>query len=1155
MNKNDKLINLGNLQTYDKNIKNYIKDTTVQQAAIDNVYNDLNGRIFITESALKNNPRIFYESTFNEMYTYGLQGKMGFRANESLSRTALKEVPLGSTIRIKENGVPDFWFAKSYNKNDFPNYDNQLMYVTDIDIEPIYAKINAIKADIEKAQNKKIETKPWDGIELTAPNGNGSEMAPYMITSGAEYAWIVSNWATIVANPIYIQLEKDIDLNGYDPGYISTSIAVHFDGKGYAIYNFHGRTGLFYNIGANSSISNLTLIKAYVDHIYGNPGLTAGGFVSIPKGAITFTNCHLDNTSTIIGSGNHVGGFVGSCNFTGGGLVSFSNCTNASSVYNSGARSANINAGYGAAGGFAGSFENVQYILTDCYNFGNIASSDVRQDGIVGAIAGFCKGTDTGTLTRCFNFGLLYEANPNINTTAAAIEREFIGGHMISSGNYDTLSITLIECYGLSDTDYAHINNYLDVIGKIPGYTEKIEYLTLQPEAVPDYSWFFFNGTLVNKGNSASDPYIISTPEMLLGLQFLSNGTYDINSEIGQYVIENNLVTYINDKPVVYFDNKYFSQIANFDLSQYGHFEPIASTGLWTRIYERFYYDGLYHSIKGLTQIIPAGENVRTCGGLFGYVGRKGGEIRNLNMISANIEATADAGGLVAVAGEGFSFINCNIDRNSKIYSHGYRIVDGQKLTMNSSAGGLVGYVNGTHGFFDDGYDVCPIQIANCYSEASVFSTSCAGGIAGIIQAPKHITFKNCLFNGIIIVWSEDGVPTSKYTSVGGIFADIETESASAMENEFGVVPGDEALKASIVIDHCCNTGALITFAEGAAGKYMGGIAGNIKAHGIETYPSDISLISCSRLGGSLFYTENAANVYNGGIVAVTLDAETLDKFTECFTCLDNLTTTVDIDSNILIESCNINKKMMHDAITTSVYYGLMPVETNSESGLRLEDIQDRLLDSGSNSANKSIWIGLGDGMEADLLLGANSTEWSPRAELKAKNQPSGMEWVSTSLVVEPNNAYIEKEYWDDFLYEMTTSSSVIATQDYVLAQIAEAIANLPTYTGKTITFSITGTTTFGPDCIAEENMTWAEWVNSEYNTETYWEVDSEGTISRYIDYTNEETGASGWNQLYICREDTSSQIRVVSTDLINENEAYRVVWAGPGAIMPYSEE
>ena len=1137
----------------DKTKSDYIKNKPDINTMISNSYNDLDGRIRSVEDSLKNNPRIFYESTFDDMYNLGLQAKMGFRTDETLSRMALSDVPLGSTIRIKESGVPDFWYTRSYNSSDFPTYNNSTMYIAESETTLIKNKIKAIQEEIDSALNQNLaDLEPWDGT-IVAPEGDGaSKETAFQIANGANFAWLATNLPT--TGPIYIDIIADIDLNKLAlPRINPSSLAIIVEGNNHKIYNHHNSQGLFYQVGADSSLSNLTLVGAYVVHDYTqHSGLTVGAFVNYAAGgSITFTNCHLDKTSIVIGSGNHTGGFLGSTANTSSGNIIFDNCINEASVLNTGARSIALNAGYGAAGGFAGSIEGATYTFTNCCNFGDISSNDTRKDGIVGGFVGFCKGTDEGSVTNCFNFGLLHETYPNINSPSDNA-REFIGGHMSSSGNY--VSHTLItSCYGITYTDYTYLTNYVDKLKtegiKNDGVQE--EFLILSADAVPDYSWFFTNGALVERGEIAANPYIISTPERLLGLQMLSNGDYDVASEVGQYVIANNMVTYINEKPVVYFDNKYFAQTANFDLSEYGHFNPIFSEGLWTRIYERVYYDGLHHYIKGLTQTIPTGDNVRTCGGLFGYVGRRGGEIRNLNMLNVSIEATADAGGLVAVAGEGFSFINCSIDRNSRVVSKGYRIVDGTKYSMNSSAGGLVGYVNGTHGYFGSEYEVCPIQIANCYSEATVISTSCAGGIAGIIQAPKNITFKNCIHNGVAILW-DDGVSTTKYTSIGGIFADIETESASAMESEFGVVPGDEELKASIVIDHCCNIGALIVYADSGAGKYMGGIAGNIKAHGTESYPSDITLTNCYDISGKSFVVSGDGASYEGGIVAVTLGAETLDKFTECVTCEDTLSSTQDTDANILIESCTTAQNSKLNEITTQIYYGLMPVEANSESGLKLEDIQDRLLDRDSNSVHKSIWIGLGDGAEADILLGADSTGYLPRAELKAKHQTTGDMWTSTSLVVEKNNAYIEKEYWNSELYEMTTSSSIIATQDYVLAQIAEAIASLPTYTGRTFAFSITGTNSFGPDCTAEENMTWAEWVNSEYNTGAHWSISEDGYII-YDVYAAD--GYPGSQIIYVCRETTESQIRVISTDVINENEAYRCVFYGNPPLTPYSEE
>lgn len=67
--------------------------------------------------------------------------------------------------------------------------------------------------------------------------------------------------------------------------------------------------------------------------------------------------------------------------------------------------------------------------------------------------------------------------------------------------------------------------------------------------------------------------------------------------------------------------------------------------------------------------------------------------------------------------------------------------------------------------------------------------------------------------------------------------------------------------------------------------------------------------------------------------------------------------------------------------------------------------------------------------------------------------------------------------------------------------QIQEAVDNIPIYIGTTIAFTINNIDGFGPDCIAEENMMWGNWVNSEYNVDQFWTADADCKIIH--DYNN----------------------------------------------------
>lgn len=168
-------------------------------------------------------------------------------------------------------------------------------------------------------------------------------------------------------------------------------------------------------------------------------------------------------------------------------------------------------------------------------------------------------------------------------------------------------------------------------------------------------------------GNSASDPYLISTKAHLIELANRVNG---------------------NGFPVNNFSGKYFKMMNDIDMSVSGTFNPIGNASQTFR--GNFNGDGKV--IRNCT--ISSGAYV----GLFGNI--SGATISNLGIEGFDITANEDGygGGLVGYAATGSTINECYVIASIK----------GNK---GCNLGGLIGIANGT-------------EINNCYARASLSNSN-----------------------------------------------------------------------------------------------------------------------------------------------------------------------------------------------------------------------------------------------------------------------------------------------------------------------------------------------------------------------------------------------------------------------------------------------
>ena len=216
------------------------------------------------------------------------------------------------------------------------------------------------------------ETNVWDASVATSiANGTGTETDPYLITTGAELAFVASkintNKDTAYASAYY-KLANNIHLNNktWTPIGVQTfPFKGHFDGNNKAIVGLSIATG-----------SGLGLF-----------GHVADAYIS-----------NLDLTGNITGNAANVGILIGR-----GQIFSVSNCTTRGSVTSTAAYVGTIAASINSyQSGVTGS--QTISVIDGCRNYANV-SSTVTGNAILGGIVAVHSDKVPTEVTNCTNYG------------------------------------------------------------------------------------------------------------------------------------------------------------------------------------------------------------------------------------------------------------------------------------------------------------------------------------------------------------------------------------------------------------------------------------------------------------------------------------------------------------------------------------------------------------------------------------------------------------------------------------------------------------------------------------------------------------------------------------------------------------------------------
>ena len=234
----------------------------------------------------------------------------------------------------------------------------------------------------------------WDGKTVsTSLQGSGTQEDPFLITSGADLAYIakiVNEAAERTPNfsGKYFKLTQSIDINGHDL-YIGSFSAWatrkgfygFLDGNHCTIRGIDQNRSLFGTIEGGS----LTNLSVY-GKVSSSPDEATGGIVAyVTSGGV------LENLTSYV---------TINCTKTIGGVVG--NAENQASTVKNCVNYGNVTGSSWNIGGIAGS---AGHDIIDCVNYGKVHSTGSDN---IGGIAGSTK--NTGKISGCFNYGKISSA-------------------------------------------------------------------------------------------------------------------------------------------------------------------------------------------------------------------------------------------------------------------------------------------------------------------------------------------------------------------------------------------------------------------------------------------------------------------------------------------------------------------------------------------------------------------------------------------------------------------------------------------------------------------------------------------------------------------------------------------------------------------------
>ncbi|MCH5349797.1 MAG: hypothetical protein J1E40_10785 [Oscillospiraceae bacterium] len=423
-----------------------------------------------------------------------------------------------------------------------------------------------------------------------------------------------------------------------------------------------------------------------VGGVVGNNNANADVTSSYNRGNVTGTGNNVGgvagSSSSSIGSSYNTGGVKGSSNV--GGVVG-DNSGTAQKCYNTGKVEGSSAVG-GVVGNSSGTTEN-------CYNTG-----DVTGTSNVGGVAG---NVSSGTLEKCYNIGMISGGKGVAGSVSGTVSGCYYLTGTAASGDAGEISSEAFETEETftTFTGWDFINTWKigrDANGNAvrPVFTEPEE-KNIVPLAGP---WSMFNGE-----GTDENPYTINNRDELI--RFCNYVRAGSSGKDTYFKLTNNIdLSGINWKPIgIYIEKDALNST------------PFEGT-----------FDGNKKEIRGMKINSTSGSDNG-----YGFFGYNAGTIKNLGIVSGNINLPGVADDVGGIAGYNTGEITycynygCNItgrDRVGGIAGNNPGNIHecfstGNIKATNASAGGIAGDNGGT--------------VLNCYNTGDIEAKDWLGGVVG----------------------------------------------------------------------------------------------------------------------------------------------------------------------------------------------------------------------------------------------------------------------------------------------------------------------------------------------------------------------------------------------------------------------------------------
>lgn len=543
----------------------------------------------------------------------------------------------------------------------------------------------------------------WDGSSIANgfSGGDGSEATPFLISSGAELAYLAKgvNDGSTDTHQKYFKLTKDIDLNdkawtpigaGY-PSYFKGN----FDGGNHTIsnlyiseetaYEYAGLFGIF-DINVNVTIKNLGISVGKSGITGSNVGGLAGG-INCSYATLTIKNCFV--TGSLINgysemSEAYVGGMIGNIQNYSATI----NITNCYTSINTVTARTDYSAAYASTGGIVGYIYEGTLNLTNCFSLcKNISAyapnSSAPEAGNLVAL----KSGGTITYTKCFSSPLTA-----ITTDAGSGPKT---AYTIAPGGNDKNGILLTQDNFNDSPDNAlagwefagwHLND-----DNLPTLTDGAE-----SPAKDEFIW-------IGDG-SEGNPYQVKNENQLRIISFYTNASAP-SFQDKHYTINNSIELTSDWTPIKDFSGSFDGNgyvISELNIPQStgkevaGMFASLKSgakvSNLGVMIKDEVIADGGSAESGGIAGKCEAGASIENC-----FVA--GGKITGL---SAGCIAGSNAGRITncyattEVAGAANASIGGICGSNAETIQNSYAIGKIAETDASNKAGGISGTNTGT---------------------------------------------------------------------------------------------------------------------------------------------------------------------------------------------------------------------------------------------------------------------------------------------------------------------------------------------------------------------------------------------------------------------------------------------------------------------------